>query len=382
MSTITQIFALHFFNDGFLASIALFLPFISKDLGLSLTQVGFLGSIFSLVGILLALPIGTLSHRVGAMKILVWASLFYSLGFILTGFSTTYLVLVAAFFIASIGFGSFHTPAFAEVATLTPKQKKGRVMGDFTAFGEFGRVCLSAFIPYIIVSIGWRNTSFIYAFGAATIFIFFIFNHLKNGKPKVTVDPQLGNASFLEIIKNPKLVLVLSITFFDLLASSALFVFLPFLLIHKGISPSVLGAFTSAFFIGNLIGKMVLGRLTDLFTNTKVFIAAELLMAIFILLLAYTGSVIGIIVFSIILGSLTMGTVPIRTTMLSDHHNEKHSLSKAFALGSLVSSIATATAPLVLGFIADHFGIVNAFNATVVFALVAIVPAAVLLKQS
>lgn len=378
---LTQLFVFHFFNDGFLASIILFLPFISKDLGLNLTQVGFLGSIFSLAGILMALPIGYISNRFGASRILIAGILFYGIGFILTGLSPSFAFLTAAFLVAAIGFGSFHPPAFSEVARLSDGKKKGRIMGDFTAIGEFGRICLSAAIPMIVVAVGWRQTSIIYAVSAGALFTFFAFRHFSNGKKTPSPHAGMGDISFFEIMKNWNFVLVLLINFFDLLASSALFVFLPFLLIKKGIDPSILGAFTSAFFLGNLIGKMLLGRMTDYFSNTKVFVVAEILMAVFIILLTLTDSIPGIITFSIILGSLTMGTVPIRTTMLTDTNNHHRSLAKAFAIGSLVASISSALAPVILGRIADMFGIINSFNVSAMFALLAVVPSTLLIAN-
>ena len=109
---LTQIFALHFFNDGFLASIILLLPFIKQDLNLSLTQVGILTSILSISGILLSLPAGYFGHKIGAIKILSFAIFFYSIGFIAVGFSFSYFYLVISFLIAALGFGIFHPIAF------------------------------------------------------------------------------------------------------------------------------------------------------------------------------------------------------------------------------------------------------------------------------
>ncbi|PIU37463.1 hypothetical protein COS77_03230 [Candidatus Roizmanbacteria bacterium CG06_land_8_20_14_3_00_34_14] len=379
-----QIFALHFFNDGFLASIVLLLPFIAKDLKLTLTQVGFLSSIFSLSGILLSLPVGHLGSRFGAIKILVFTMIFYGLGFLFTGLSHSYLFLIFAFSVMSISFGAFHPVTFSLVAKLSKKEKLGRIIGDFTAVGEFGRICLSGFISYIAFSIGWRQTSFIYVIISALILFIFLLSHFQNIKiysKENKKNESQKQISFIEIIKNKNFILVLLINFFDNLASSALFIFLPFLLIKKGISPSILGAFTSAFFVGNLIGKMGLGRLTDMFKNTKVFIIAELFMVLFIILLAYSNTIFFIILFSVILGSLTMGTSPIRTTMVTETNEQHGSYEKAFAVGSFVASLSSAIAPIILGYIADLYGIVNSFNLTAIFALFAVFSAYIYDKE-
>ena len=283
-----------------------------------------------------------------------------------------------AFFVMSIAFGAFHPVSFAIVASLSKKEKLGRTVGDFTAIGEFGRILLSGFISFIAFSIGWKQTSYIYALIVLLILAVFLSFYFKdkqtnNNNSEKTKDKKQVN--FIEIIKNKNFVLVLLINFFDNLASSALFIFLPFLLIKKGISPSILGAFTSAFFVGNLIGKMGLGRLTDIFKNTKVFIIAELFMVLFIILLAYSNTIFFIILFSVILGSLTMGTSPIRTTMVTETNEQHGSYEKAFAVGSFVASLSSAIAPIILGYAADLYGIVNSFNLTAIFALFAVLSA-------
>jgi len=372
---LTQIFVLHFFNDGFLASIILLLPFIAKDLSLNLTQVGILSSIFSLSGILISLPVGQLSSRLGAMKILLYTVVFYGLGFLFTSLSNSYLFLFFSFVIMSVAFGAFHPISFSLVTNLTKKEAQGRIMGDFMATGEFGRICLSGFLSFIAFSIGWRQTSLIYIVISIILLAFFLTAFFNNKKEGIKNDDRTNkkNINFIEILRNKNFILVLLVNFFDNLASSALFIFLPFLLLNKGINPSILGAFTTAFFIGNLIGKMGLGRLTDRFQNTNVFIVAELFMVIFIISLAYSNSIFFIILFSIVLGSLTMGTSPIRTTMVTETNEHHGSYEKVFGVSSFIASVSSALAPIILGRVADLYGIVNSFNHTAIFAFLAVI---------
>jgi len=54
-----------------------------------------------------------------------------------------------------------------------------------------------------------------------------------------------------------------------------------------------------------------------------------------------------------------------------DHHGN---YEKAFGLGALVTGVAIAVAPLVLGIVSDHSGIVNAFSVMAIAALLAVVP--------
>lgn len=370
---LTQIFTLHFFNDGFNASIILLLPFIKQSLNLSLTQIGILTSILSISGIILSLPAGYFGHKIGAIKILSLAILFYSIGFIAVGFSFSYLYLLMSFLIAAIGFGIFHPIAFSLVAKWAPMNKLGKAMGDFTAIGDVGRIALSSTVAFIIVAIGWQKTSIIY--GIISLLSIFIIMFFNNKEENVKTKKNKVEINYWQIIKNLKFILALLTTFFDNLASSALFIFIPFLFLQRNVNPSTLGIFTSAFLIGNLIGKTTLGRLADKYTNTKIFIIAEFFMAVFIVLLTLSYSQFLIIIVSIILGALTAGTIPVRSTMITEatqHHKE---YEKVFGIGSFVANIATSLAPIILGFVADKFGIVNSFYIASLFAILAIIPA-------
>src|SRR4051812_17770138 len=79
--------AFHFLNDGFSASLLLFLPFIAKDLGLNLVQVGALGSALNVLAMVLALPTIFLARRFGSFKIILMAMFTYGLGYLLISVS-------------------------------------------------------------------------------------------------------------------------------------------------------------------------------------------------------------------------------------------------------------------------------------------------------
>src|SRR5882672_6539026 len=117
---------LHILNDGFNASFLLLLPFIAKDLVLNLTQVGFLGTLFNSMSIVLALPAGYIAKKVGGMKTLNLALFVYAVGFLATGFIPSYLWLFVTFMMASIGFGVFHPISFALIAKWSSKETRGK----------------------------------------------------------------------------------------------------------------------------------------------------------------------------------------------------------------------------------------------------------------
>lgn len=140
-------------------------------------------------------------------------------------------------------------------------------------------------------------------------------------------------------------------------------------------SPATLGIFTGFYFVGNFLGKTVLGRFVDWFGNIKVFIAAELLMAINIVLFALSQNWLLVSIIAIVLGALTKGTVPVIQTMVAEATEQERSFEHVFALNALLVSVATVIAPLLFGIVADKQGIEAVFFISAGFALMAIVTA-------
>jgi len=366
---------LHIFNDGFQASFVLLLPFIAKDQSLSLTKVGLLGTILNVSGIILAIPAGYIAAKIGGLKTLIIAVFIYALALLGAGSLGHYGLLIITFSLAGLGFGVFHPVAFALIAKWSPKESRGRIIGNFTAIGDVGRIGISAALSFVAVSIGWKQTAVVYAVVVLCIaFGFYRFLIARSDIIAVKEHKQI-HMSLWQIAKNKRYVLAVSAGALDSFASASLFVFLPFLLLKRGVSPAFLGTFTAAFFIGNFFGKTVLGRFVDKLGNSKVFIASEFLMAAFIFALANSTALYFIVICSVILGVFTKGTVPVQQTMITESVEHHGNFEKAFGLGAFVSSSAITAAPIILGYTSDKLGIVAAFNVMAAVALMAVIPA-------
>ena len=341
---IAQLDLLHVLNDGLKAGLILLLPFIAKEFAIDLTRVGILGSAVNSLDIIMALPAGYLATKFGGKRIIVWAVFFWLFGYLITGVAPVYFLVIIAFLIAGIGFGVFHPIAYALVSKMFEKGERGKQLGNFTALGELGRVGISSLITIVIVSVGWRNVAL--SIALILLFIgFFLFRIIKN---KADIDEPFFHTSYRALFQNKKFILSTISYCLDTLASGSLYIFIPFLLLQRHVPYIFLGVFTSTFFIGNMFGKIVLGRLVDKFGNTKMFVISEVLMALFIVILSNSVSLVLIIISSVILGVFTKGTSPILTTMISesvDHHGK---IDKAFGLNAVFVGVASTSAPFAL----------------------------------
>ena len=370
---------LHLFNDGYLAAMPLVLPFAAEEFSIPLSMVGLLGSLLSFSGIILALPAGAAAARFGAVRLLSFAVLCYSIGFLLLGTAGGIAVIFAAFILGSIAFGIFHPIAFSAVAKESSSSQLGRNMGIFAATGDIGRIAFAAAVTFIIGLTSWRFTSFLYGIAALFLFLFcFIYALRRNDGNKETASKSKKKLDY-SILKKKAFGLSNAASFLDSFANASLFIFIPFLLTFRGIDAAFIGVFTSVFFVGNLLGKVIMGRLTDRVKEEYLFIGCECCIFIALIILALSPSAVIISLLALILGFFTKGTVPIVSTMIAQSVGETE-YEAAYSVNSLSTSIANTLAPLFFGLLADILGVQAIFSACGIAALLASIPAIVLVK--
>ena len=368
-NSISSLGFLHVLNDGFLASLPLLLPFMQKDLGLGFESVGLLSSILAFAGVVLALPSSQIARRFGGLRVLGIALLLYSAAFILAGCSSGLWSLGVSFALASIGFGLFHPIAFALVAHASSAQDVGKKMGNFTAIGDFGRIGIAAAATFLVAALGWRETAILY--GVLPLLIFALFFR----RPTVHAAVEAKTAAKPHGLRcSENFILAIIAGGLDALASSSIFIFIPFLLVHRGIPTALLGALSGAFFVGNMLGKVLIGRVVDKLGCFSVFVVSEIAMAVLLFYLSSETSTALIALLSILLGAVTKGTVPVINTMVTNSVPDRALYEKAFAIVSFVGGVAAVVAPYVYGLVAERFGIVAVFHLCACFALLAIIP--------
>jgi MFS family permease len=353
----------------------LLLPFIAASLHIHLTEVGFLGTVVNSLRLVFALPAAYIATKYGGIRTLIVAMFLYGIGFLVIPFAPNYFWLIPLFLFIGIGFALFHPIAFALIAQWSKKETRGKSMGNFTAIGDVGRVGIATIITIIIATIGLHATVFVYAAIAlliASFIAFFFFS--KNDHIHIN-ETKVSPISLRTILANKAFIFASLASFLDSFSSTTIFLFLPFLLLQRGVDPAYLGAFTAVFFIGTFFGKTILGRFADRFGGAKVFIVSEFCMAVCIFILATATLFPLIIICSLILGMFTKGTVPILNTMLTESAESHGNYKKTFGLSAFIDGIATTIAPVFLGVISDTFGITSAFQTMALFAVLAIVPA-------
>ena len=190
---------LHLFNDGYLAAMPLVLPFAAEEFSIPFSMIGLLGSLLGFSGIILALPAGAAAARFGAVRLLSFAVLCYSIGFLLLGTA-------------------------------------GGIAAIFAATGDIGRIAFAAAVTFIIGLTSWRFTSFLYGIAALFLFLFcFIYALRRNAGNKEIASKGKKKLDY-SILKEKAFGLSNAASFLDSFANASLFIFIPFLLTFRGVN--------------------------------------------------------------------------------------------------------------------------------------------------
>jgi ACS family glucarate transporter-like MFS transporter len=160
------------------ASIALAGPGISKALGLSPVEMGFVFSAFSWSYVLAQLPGGWLLDRFGS-KITYFFSIFlWSLFTLLTGAVGffTGAAAVAALFVLRFVVGAAEAPSFPGNSRITsawfPAHERGLAAALFNSAQYFATVVFSPIMGWLVHSYGWESVFFVMgALGIAMAFV-------------------------------------------------------------------------------------------------------------------------------------------------------------------------------------------------------------------
>lgn len=375
---IRELFLLHVLNDGVRTTFIVLLPFITKDLLLPYAYVGFLGSFQSLAGTLLALPAGFIAARVGGFHLLSALLFIYTIGALGVGLSPNILLLTLSFAVGAFGFGMFHTVGYAVVAKSAQKASVGKLMGDFTSIGDVGRIGLPPLALFAASFMGWRFTMLALAGIGFVAYIFIRFlsparDIYQLQQPETGGNNQDFFKTILILLRIKKLLLILAAAVVDSLAGSPMNVFLPFLLLAKGITFQQLAFIMGVYFVGSMLGKSLLGRGVDRYGNVRVFVLSEVCMAAILILLIWTSPIFLIFLFVLLLGAFTRGTNPVVLSMLAGVTHEMH-YNKIYAVSEIVIAAASVTTGIAMGLVADRLGITTVFYLLSALAVVAIFP--------
>ena len=138
-------------------NISIAAPRMSKDFGLSKTQMGFVFSAFAWAYALGQLPGGWITDKLGSRKVLTIVVLFWSLMTVATAHALGFISLVVIRFIFGLGEAASWPAGTQAMQYWFPKSERGLVNGVTHSCGQFATSIVPLLGVAIMTAWGWRS---------------------------------------------------------------------------------------------------------------------------------------------------------------------------------------------------------------------------------
>ncbi|MGD2197831.1 MFS transporter [Lysinibacillus fusiformis] len=354
---------------------------ITGDLQLDASSTGIILSAFFLGYAIMQIPGGWLADKFGAKRILLMAVIMWSIFTGLTAIAWSLTAMIVIRFLFGIGEGGFQPSSSKIIATIFPKEERGRAMSIMLTSGGIVSLIVPLLAAYLLGTIGWRMMFIIIgAIGAIIAYLYWKYIQLpkaetaeaaETGSPAVKV-------SFKELLKTP-LMWNLIIAYFCIYAVNwGLVSWIPtYLQKNRGLDlmsigwaqtipaiTTIIGVYGSGYIIDKLprgmekvlgsISCAVIGLLLYLMFTAKtvtLFIGYQTVVSIFI---AFVITLLPVIVLKKLPSSIT---------------------GSAMGIANTGGQLAGFVTPMAIGFMVDAFNgsFDAAFGMLIGFALICIV---------
>lgn len=370
----------HIMNDGFFDAIPVLLTFVVLAYGLGEKEIGIVVSCGTALSTIAGLSTIYLSKYLSPWKILSLLIAIGGISFLGAAFSSSFLLAGVCFAVVMIGYYIFHNVCFSYLTTYTERKKLGRILSDFTAIGDIGRIPFVAISGYLsaltILNIaGWQFVCFVFGIiGVLSAILLFYFSaddkvkHTSGDKKNISTIPPF------KILKNKAVFLSILASALNAFSNEKIFTFLPVLILSKGFDPAIIGTFTIGFTVGSFLGKVACGRLLDKYGPKSVFIVAESILSIFLFLIIYSDSLTFIVVIAFLIGILTKGTVPVIQAIITIPFQNVGKYDEIFSINSFVRGITNILTPLLFGILSSLFNINFVYIIMAIISFISIFP--------
>jgi FSR family fosmidomycin resistance protein-like MFS transporter len=353
-------------NQGALPAL---LPFFKEALNLSYTTSGVILLSSNLTSSIIQPAFGHLSDRRPIGWLLPLAPFIACLGLSLTGFLSSYSLLVLCVMLTGIGVASFHPEGF-KTAYFFTGDKKATGMSIFAVGGSFGIAVGPILALTLVTSFGLKGILGMIMPGIL-IAIVLLFNMSTLTTPVEFAHKEAKKETKTPLSKDQKrsFFLLISIGTVRAWTQLGLAAYIPFYYINylKG-NPLYAGKLVSTYLMAGTFGILIGGPLADRWGHKK-FLLTTLILSFPLLLLFYNSSGLRAFVLLGIAGMVFNSTFGLTTVMAQALLPQNLGMASGMMVGFTMS--AGGVGVTLLGIIADAWGVPMAIKSIFAMPLIA-----------
>jgi FSR family fosmidomycin resistance protein-like MFS transporter len=352
-------------NQGALPAL---LPFFKEALNLSYTMSGLILLSANLTSSIIQPAFGHLSDRRPQGWLLPLAPFIACLGLSLTGFISSYSLLLICVVVTGIGTASFHPEGF-KTAYFFTGDKKATGMSIFAVGGNLGIAIGPILALTLVTSFGIKGILGMIVPGIL-IAIVLLFNMSMLTTPVESAHKEAMKEVKTPLSKNQKMsfFLLVSIATMRAWTQFGLVTYIPFYYINylKG-NPLYAGKLVSTYLMAGAVGTLIGAPLADRWGHKK-FLLITLALSSPLLLLSYYGSGLITFVFLGISGMVLISTFALTTVMAQALLPQHLGMASGMMVGFTMS--AGGLGVTLLGMIADTWGVPMALKTIFILPLI------------
>jgi sugar phosphate permease len=263
------------------------IPFFQPELKLTYSQVGSLMTFLYLGAILMSLPAGSITDRLGVKKTLVFSQIFTGFFVALLGLIGNYLAAIFFTFIVGLGYGMANPPTTKGIMILVEEKNRGLAMSAKQTGVPIAGGLAAAVLPPLALFFSWKF-SFVVAgafISAAGLLAQVLYHPQENKfllpKPNSSApSPQ----EWKKIYRNRNIIFLSIAGAFCALVQSSLFTYTILYLKDTQNFDLIYAAFCLTLMnIGGILGRVLWGVLSDrLFKGSRKIVLQLLVSLIFL----------------------------------------------------------------------------------------------------
>jgi FSR family fosmidomycin resistance protein-like MFS transporter len=340
----------HFCVDSYASLLQPVLPLLKANLGLSLAQTGFLGTIVSICNISQPL-MGLWADRMGRRYLVIAGLLLCAIFSPLMGVAPNYPLLVVALALGGIGVAAFHPQVFSLAGELSG-ERRSFGLALFIFGGTMGLGLAPLWLPLYAENIGLQALPFVSIPGLLFVFLLVRFVPLDN--PHYSEGRTAANWRLLGLHAGP-LALITLIVVMRSVTGLGFGTFLSLLGEERGLDLVMGGVALGVYNIAGVVGALIAGYLADRIAPKTIVCLSLLLSAAPLYAFVSTQDVLSGYVLLAVGGGLLLASNSIMVALAQELAPENSGLASSLPLG-LSWGLASTSLP-VIGSIADQIGV-------------------------
>jgi multidrug resistance protein len=193
------------------------LPQYARTFGVNMTMIGMLITVFGIARMLVDIPAGRLTDKIGRRPVLVVGPLILSLGSIGCAISDTYWIFLAFRFVQGIGSAMYTTAAMVMLADISTDENRGRLMSFYQGCVLLGAGLGPTMGGFIAQYFGLQAPFYVFAVmgGIASLWAYFSLPESRPAiiEPASKAERSTSNKPVKALLRNTDFILISLITF-------------------------------------------------------------------------------------------------------------------------------------------------------------------------